>query len=554
MSHCSPSHPPRCRRSCLQNFLELYSLGKELGHGQFGTVYECTAKTGPDRAKYAVKVRVCRRSPLDEHRCSLTLPGVRVLSPQVINKSKIKCPEDLADVQREVAILYLLAGHPNVVCVKDAYEDSKAVYLVMELCTGGELFDRIVELGHYSEHKAAQMFRTMLDMVHHCHTLGVVHRDLKPENFLLSGKGDAGVLKATDFGLSAFFKDGDELTDMVGSPYYVAPEVLRRKYGRECDMWSAGVILYILLGGLPPFWGNSEKEIFDSIMKGKVDFSEDPWPSISASAKDLVKRLLTHNRAERLTVTQALAHPWLKQGGASDVALDSAVLKRMRTFANQSKFKQLGMMMLVHHLKKEELAGLREMFLEMDVDKSGTITLDELRQGLQHHGAALANADVEALMNSCDVDGSHELSYDEFLAATVQMHKLESQQNLHQAFDDFDTDHSGSISPDELANKLMELNVKATRQEVLDMIHEADLDGDGQIDFQEFLTMMVSQTGPHPPGASASAGRGCTDAMQCVHSPPLTDPSRRARSLLRRLASFTAPTTTTHTLWRGSAS
>ena len=450
--------------STVQNFLELYSLGKELGHGQFGTVYECTAKTEGDRAKYAVKV---------------------------INKNKIKCPDDLGDVQREVAILYLLAGHQNVVCVKDAYEDSKAVYLVMELCTGGELFDRIVELGHYSEHKAAQMFRSMLDMVHHCHTLGVVHRDLKPENFLLSAKGDAGILKATDFGLSAFFKDGDELTDMVGSPYYVAPEVLRRKYGRECDMWSAGVILYILLGGLPPFWGNNEKEIFDSIMKGKVDFSEDPWPEISHSAKDLVKRLLTHNRAERLTVTQALAHPWLKQGGASEVPLDSAVLKRMRQFANQSKFKQLGMMMLVHHLKKEELAGLREMFLEMDVDKSGTITLDELRQGLQHHGAALADTDVEALMNSCDVDGSHELSYDEFLAATVQMHKLESQQNLHQAFDDFDSDHSGTISADELANKLMELKVKASRQEVLDMIHEADLDGDGQIDFQEFLTMMA---------------------------------------------------------------
>jgi len=469
-----------------QNFLELYTLGRELGHGQFGTVYECTAKQG-DRTPRAVKV---------------------------INKAKMKCAEDLEDVRREVAILHLLAGHANLVCVHDAYEDAKAVYLVMEMCTGGELFDRIVELGHYSEKKAAELFRVMLDVVNHCHTLGVVHRDLKvrmagvlashalslsphmrasleqPENFLLSAKGDAGVLKATDFGLSTFYKDGDVLHDMVGSPYYVAPEVLRRKYGRECDLWSAGVILYILLGGLPPFWGNSEKEIFDSILRGKVDFSEEPWPSISASAKDLIKGLLNQNVSQRLTVAQALAHPWMK-GNAPDVKIDSAVLKRMRTFANQGKFKQLGMVMLVRHLKKEELTGLRELFLEMDEDKSGTITIDELRKGLHHHGAKLADTEVEALMDHLNLDGSHELSYEEFLAATVQMHKLESQQNLHQAFDDFDTDHSGGISPEELASKLMELHVKATREEVLEMIHEADLDGDGQIDFQEFLALMA---------------------------------------------------------------
>ena len=128
----------------------------------------------------------------------------------------------------------------HIVFVHDAYEDSRAVYVVMELCEGGELFDRIVELGHYSEAKAASLFRNMLRMLHHCHTLGVVHRDLKPENFLLSAKGDRGVLKATDFGLSAFYKTGDVLNEMVGSPYYVAPEVLNRCYGIECDMWSAG--------------------------------------------------------------------------------------------------------------------------------------------------------------------------------------------------------------------------------------------------------------------------------------------------------------------------
>ncbi len=247
--------------------------------------------------------------------------------------------------------------------------------------------------------------------------------------------------------------------------------------------------MYILLGGLPPFWGENERAIFDAILKGHVNFDEDPWPRISTSAKDLVKKLLCKDVAKRLTVEQALEHPWL-QGGASDEKLDSAVLKRMRTFANQSKFKQLGMMMLVKHLKKEELEGLRQLFLEMDDDKSGTITIDELRKGLDHHGAHLAKSEVEALMDSLDVDGSHELTYGEFMAATVQMHKLESQQNLHQAFEDFDDDGSGTITPEELAHKLVELGVKASREEVLAMIEEVDTNHDGSIDFNEFVTLM----------------------------------------------------------------
>jgi calcium-dependent protein kinase len=485
-----------------QNFLELYTLGRELGHGQFGTVYECTAKQG-DRTPRAVKV---------------------------INKAKMKCAEDLEDVRREVAILHLLAGHANLVCVHDAYEDAKAVYLVMEMCTGGELFDRIVELGHYSEKKAAELFRVMLDVVNHCHTLGVVHRDLKvrmagvlashalslsphmrasleqPENFLLSAKGDAGVLKATDFGLSTFYKDGDVLHDMVGSPYYVAPEVLRRKYGRECDLWSAGVILYILLGGLPPFWGNSEKEIFDSILRGKVDFSEEPWPSISASAKDLIKGLLNQNVSQRLTVAQALAHPWMK-GNAPDVKIDSAVLKRMRTFANQGKFKQLGMVMLVRHLKKEELTGLRELFLEMDEDKSGTITIDELRTGLDKHGAHLAKSEVEALMNSLDLDGTHELTYTEFMAATLQVQKLECEANLVAAFADFDTDGSGSITAEELTAKLLELGIKNSKGEIAEIIAEVDVNHDGTIDYQEFVQLMCPRLLGHCANESAAEKR-----------------------------------------------
>lgn len=132
------------------------------------------------------------------------------------------------------------------------------MHIVMDLCAGGELFDSIVEAGNFSEKKAAQVFRKMVEVVHHCHELGVMHRDLKPENFLLTSKGADAELKLTDFGLGVFFKPGERFRDLVGSPYYVAPEVLRKNYSHEADMWSLGVILYILLSGLPPFWGDTE--------------------------------------------------------------------------------------------------------------------------------------------------------------------------------------------------------------------------------------------------------------------------------------------------------
>ena len=243
-------------------------------------------------------------------------------------------------------------------------------------------------------------------------------------------------------------------------------------------------------------------------MVGKVDMTEEPWPKISASAKDLVTKLLTKDVKKRLTVKEALAHPWVREGGdASDTALDSAVLLRMRTFANQSKFKQLGMMMLVKHLKKEELEGLRKLFVEMDADKSGTITIDELRVGLDRHGAHMAKSEVEALMNSLDLDGSHSLTYDEFLAATVHMHKLECEENLLQAFADFDTDGSGSISAEELTTKLLELGIKNTKAEVLEIIAEVDTNHDGTIDYQEFVTLMCPRLLGHSAQETAATNR-----------------------------------------------
>ncbi|GJU70420.1 calcium-dependent protein kinase 26-like protein [Tanacetum coccineum] len=247
--------------------------------------------------------------------------------------------DDVEDVRKEVEIMHHLSGHPNVVSIKGAYEDSYDVHLVMELCCGGEIFERITQKGHFTERKAADLLRTIASVIEGCHSLGVMRRDLKPENFLFVDKGEDSFLKAIDFGLSAFFKPGDIFTDIVGSPYYVAPEVLLRHYGFEIDIRSAGVILYILLFGVPPFWGETENDVFKEILQGELDFSLDPWPVISESAKDLIKKMLIRDRSRRITANEVLRLFTLGSSGGSGVhgvalykPLDHAVLTRLTQF------------------------------------------------------------------------------------------------------------------------------------------------------------------------------------------------------------------------------
>ncbi|KAL9274877.1 Calcium-dependent protein kinase 1-like protein [Drosera capensis] len=279
LGHHSPKQPiGRVLGRPLTDLRSTYVFGRELGRGQFGITYLVTPK-------------------------HTNVP----LACKSIATRKLVARDDIEDVRREVQIMHHLTGNRNIVELKGAFEDRHSVNLVMELCEGGELFDRIIAKGHYSEREAARLFREMVSVVHTCHSMGVMHRDLKPENFLFLSPDDGSPLKATDFGLSVFFKPGDVFKDLVGSAYYVAPEVLRRKYGAEADIWSVGVILYILLSGVPPFWAENEQGIFDSILRGHLDFSSDPWPSISSSAKDLVKRMLRQDPKERLSAKEVLS-------------------------------------------------------------------------------------------------------------------------------------------------------------------------------------------------------------------------------------------------------
>ncbi|XP_015690233.2 calcium-dependent protein kinase 11 [Oryza brachyantha] len=447
---------------------DLYTIGKKLGQGQFGTTYLCVEKaTGREFA--------CKS----------------------IAKRKLLTQEDVEDVRREIQIMHHLAGHANVVSIVGAYEDAVAVQLVMELCAGGELFDRIIQRGHYSEKAAAQLARVIVGVIEACHSLGVMHRDLKPENFLFIDQKEDSPLKAIDFGLSIFFRPGETFTDVVGSPYYVAPEVLLKHYGREVDVWSAGVIIYILLSGVPPFWDESEQGIFEQVLKGDLDFSSEPWPNISESAKDLVRKMLIRDPKKRLTAHEALCHPWVcVDGVAPDKPLDSAVLSRLKQFSAMNKLKKMALRVIAESLSEEEIAGLKEMFKMLDTDNSGHITLDELKTGLQRVGANLMDSEIDALMEAADIDNSGTIDYGEFIAATLHINKVEKEDKLFAAFSYFDKDGSGYITQDELQKACEEFGIGDTRIE--DIIGDIDQDNDGRIDYNEFVAMM--QKGNNPMG------------------------------------------------------
>ncbi|CAL9205707.1 unnamed protein product [Musa hybrid cultivar] len=473
-----------------------YVLGSELGRGEFGITYLCTDKETRE-----------------------------ALACKSISKRKLRTAVDVEDVRREVAIMSTLPDHPNIVRLRAAYEDADAVHLVMELCEGGELFDRIVAKGHYSERAAAAVARTVAEVVRMCHANGVMHRDLKPENFLYANKKENSPLKAIDFGLSVFFRPGwvlmfffflgvlqsvfplqltlmsdafragERFSEIVGSPYYMAPEVLRRNYGPEIDIWSAGVILYILLCGVPPFWAETEQGVARAILRGAIDFQREPWPQVSESAKSLVKQMLDPDPKRRLTAQQVLEHPWLQNAKkASNVPLGDIVRARLKQFSVMNRFKKKAMRVIAEHLSVEEVEVIRDMFKLMDTDNNGKVSFEELKTGLQKVGSQLAESEMKLLMEAADVDGNGALDYGEFVAVIIHLQRLSNDEHLRRAFMFFDKDGSNFIELDELSEALADESGQTDINVLHDILREVDTDQDGRISYEEFVAMMKAGT------------------------------------------------------------
>ncbi|VAH65616.1 unnamed protein product [Triticum turgidum subsp. durum] len=432
----------------------------------------------------------------------------------------------------------------SIVSLREACEDEGAVHLVMELCEGGELFDRIVARGHYTERAAANVTRTIVEVVQLCHRHGVIHRDLKPENFLFANKKENSPLKAIDFGLSIFFKPGEKFSEIVGSPYYMAPEVLKRNYGPEIDIWSAGVILYILLCGVPPFWAETEQGVAQAILRGNIDFKREPWPNVSENAKDLVRRMLEPDPKLRLTAKQVLEHHWLQNAKkAPNVPLGDIVKSRLKQFSRMNRFKRRALRVIADHLSAEEVEDIKEMFKAMDTDNDGIISCEELKSGIAKFGSHLVESEVQMLIEALtnvqitmmtvsffasivghslifhsmvDTNGKGVLDYAEFLAVSLHLQRMANDEHLRRAFLFFDKDGNGYIEPDELREALKDDGAADSMEVVNDILQEVDTDKDGKISYDEFVAMMKTGTDWRKASRHYSRGRFNSLSMKLV--------------------------------------
>ena len=420
----------------------------------------------------------------------------RVLKIQNIETGKLyACKElqknELADIDsfnREIDILIKL-DHPNIIKLYEVYENEDFIYIVMELCNGGELFDRIIkrtEMGNpFTEKEAATIFKQLMSAVSYCHSNKIVHRDLKPENLLLLNKEENSPIKVIDFGMSVIYKDNDCMYERVGTAYYIAPEVLDGFYDEKCDIWSAGIILYILLCGYPPFNGDDDNEIMKNVKTKIFSYPEEEWNSVSEDAKNLINRILVDGNI-RPSAQEILNDTWVKNLAPHSKLNIKLNVNSFKNYEGSNKLKKATLTYIASRLNENDIQKLKESFQAIDDNNDGMLSLDEMKKAISlNKGITCSN--VEEIFKSIDTDNSGVINYTEFIAASLDKRIYLQEEKLKDAFKLFDIDGSGKISKNEIANIL---KVELNSEEVDKIFTKYDLNKDGEIDFNEFLNMM----------------------------------------------------------------
>lgn len=406
--------------------------------------------------------------------------------------------ENTDQLMKEIAVMRLM-DHPNIIKLYETFEDQKFVYLVMELCEGGELFDCVADAGHFTECQVAIIMQQILRAVFYMHQNNVAHRDIKPENFLLLNKSpiENNFLKIIDFGLACKCDPDQVLTTKAGTPYYVAPEVLSGRYDRMCDLWAVGVIMYILLCGYPPFQGETDQEVLRAVQQGTWGFKARAWRTVSEDAKDLIRKLLRVKPWERFTAEQALNHDWTRRRAprAANLELQGQVFSKLRHFQSENKLKKAALNIIAGQLSEERIRELREAFEALDTNGDGQLSLAELKDGLGKTGLLRSNSDLERIMDGVDSDGSGHIDYTEFLAATLDRRCYLTEDVCWAAFSVFDVNGDGKISREELGRMLGSGGIEhvVNCDNIAALLKEVDTNGDGMIDFDEFMAAMRRQ-------------------------------------------------------------
>ena len=421
---------------------------------------------------------------------------------KIINKSATCSEEDDKEIFNEINILRTL-DHPNILKIFEFYSNKESYSLVTELCSGGELFQEIVEKGPFNEKYSAYVIYQILSAINYCHNMKIIHRDLKPENILIvdRDKNQYPRIKICDFGTSKMFEKGAVQRKLVGSSYYIAPEVLKKHYDEKCDIWSCGVILYILLSGRPPFGGENDKEIMQRVALGKYDLQSDPFNKISGSCIDLIQKLLIMDPKKRISAEEALKHSWFKANKSKELfnqIKDESTLKKLianlKAYRRDSIIQETALAYLVHNFPQmKDVVNACKLFNQIDLNGDGKITGEELYLGLKKRlNSDTLIEDVKNIFSNLDMNNDGYIEYEEFVRASVSKEKFMGENVLKFAFRYFDKDDSGKITFKEIETVFKNsVTDKEHMEEALNkMIFEVDINRDGKISFEEFSKVM----------------------------------------------------------------
>lgn len=388
------------------------------------------------------------------------------------------------ELKNEIEIMKRL-DHPHISKLVETYEDHGSMYLILELCSGGDLYSR----DPYTEDQAARIIGSILSAVDFMHEHDIIHRDLKYENILFANESPTAEIKIIDFGLSKMYSPSQRLQEGVGTVYTMAPEVLKGDYNNKADVWAVGVLAYMLLSSQMPFYGRRRKEILDKIARCNYDFKGRRWSTVSSQAKNFIADLLMHDPSDRPSAREARQSLWLNMRLTSSVRTATeadmdAAAQSLENYSTHKTLQKLGLMVIAHKSNSEEIGFLRNVFKRYDKDRNGSIELPEFKRCLSKY--KYTDEYMAKLFKAADLDGSGKLRYTEFLAATIESTDLVTEERLAEAFDRLDTDDSGFISVNDLRELLGEDVPKSYIEQV---IAEAGLSQHERVTYEDFLDM-----------------------------------------------------------------
>eukprot|EP00916_Digyalum_oweni_P015104 GHVL01024630.1.p1 GENE.GHVL01024630.1~~GHVL01024630.1.p1 ORF type:complete len:861 (+),score=107.62 GHVL01024630.1:31-2613(+) len=458
---------------------ESYTFCNKFGQGQFGVVYKVMEKVSGS-------LRCCK----------------------TISKNKSNAPPE--QIENEIGVIKVL-DHPHIVRLFECFEDYHNIYMIFELCEGQELLALLLEhcRNHksISEYMASHMMHSIISAVSHCHKNRIMHKDLKPENVIIdtsrgTESGDI-FLKIIDFGLAEMFVPGTMSNISAGTPYYMAPEVFSRQFNYKCDVWSCGIIMYLMLTGHLPF-DAPDKEAYAKVVKRQtVSFPPDLFKHVSSEAVDLIKHMLTKDPNCRPSASEALQHPWFLKRNTLKTTPNMVRSDTILNFTAKSSLKRACMNLVAMNINFKELKKAPALFKSLDTDCNGCLSHEELTKGLAMLG--LPEAEVPKIIVAMDADGSGEISYTEFIASLVQVGSEAFEDNLWNAFRQFDINGDGTITSEEFRFLMNQPDTQATFQDVCDhsardvdeLVAEIDSNKDGVINFDEFCDYL-RKTDPPP--------------------------------------------------------